>query len=222
MAFLDYARHDDPERVARIQLRRAFLAGIDSGMSVYKRWSSVDTELLHEETGNLVDFLLGRDRPGAAIAAARAGVRSHPESSQAHMRLGQAYTGERRYRNALQAYERARALNPEDPENLNARIAWLRTGVEAEGEAVDLSESTLRRYAGDYGPRHVTLRAGTLYYHRDGGTSETRLIPLTEQIFALESVLTFRLRFVLDESGEVEKIVGLYADGRTDESQRTR
>lgn len=219
--YLDYDRYDDPARLARIELRRAFLVGTDSGLAVYDRWSSTEADVLSGEIGDLVDFLLGRDRAKAAIAVARAGVRSRPESPDAHIHLGVAYTGDRHYPEALRAYQRAQALGPENPENLSARIDWLRTGLEAKDRTVELNEKMLRRYAGDYGPRHVSLRDGELYYHRDGSTSKTRLVPLTEQVFALESVPTFRLRFEFGESGAVEKIVGLYADGRTDESPRT-
>jgi len=58
-------------------------------------------------------------------------------------------------------------------------------------------------------------------YWRDGATNETRLIPLGRGLFALESSKTFRMRIEFDESGRAAKIVGLYSDGRTDESARS-
>ncbi len=85
---------------------------------------------------------------------------------------------------------------------------------------MELSAEQLAAYVGVYGPRHIVLREGSLYYRREGATAETRLTPLTRDMFALESNRSFRIRFVADEIGVFVKIVGLYSDGRTDETLR--
>ena len=79
----------------------------------------------------------------------------------------------------------------------------------------------MEKLAGDYGPRHIKLREGRLYYQRDG-RPEFRLVPLSRDTFALERYGQFRIRFVSDESGRVTKLVGLYVQGNTDESPRDR
>jgi len=84
-----------------------------------------------------------------------------------------------------------------------------------------LSAAELGKYAGDYGPRHVTLREGRLYYQREG-RPEFLLLPLTRDTFALEKNVQFRVRFVSDSSGRITKLVGLYIQGNTDESPRDR
>ena len=91
--------------------------------------------------------------------------------------------------------------------------------VDAEASPVTVSERTLAAYAGDYGPRHVRLREGRLYYQRDG-RDEYGLLPLSQDRFALEGLGGFRLRFVLDDEGNATKLVGLYVAGDTDESPR--
>ena len=78
---------------------------------------------------------------------------------------------------------------------------------------------TLRRYAGGYGPRRVVLEGDTLYYQRVGNP-RYRLIPMAQDLFALDGLETFRMRFVADDTGRVVKIVGLYVNGNEDETPR--
>jgi hypothetical protein len=61
---------------------------------------------------------------------------------------------------------------------------------------------------------------GHLIYKREGRETHTRLIRLTESIFELEGVPTARFQFHFDETGSVDKIIGLYQDGRRDENMR--
>ena len=59
----------------------------------------------------------------------------------------------------------------------------------------------------------------TLYYQRKG-YEPSRLIPITEDLFALEGSESFRVRFDREGGGQARKIIGLYLDGRRDESER--
>jgi len=100
-------------------------------------------------------------------------------------------------------------------------LQWARDALKVEKNPVALSVEEMERFAGDYGPRHITLREGRLYYQRDG-RPEYRLLPLDKNTFALEGYGPFRIQFASDESGQVTKIVGLYIQGNTDESPRDR
>ena len=100
-------------------------------------------------------------------------------------------------------------------------LEWTRDQVRCENNPMSVPRETLERYTGDYGPRHVTLRDGSLYYQR-GDQPEYRLIPVSESAFAIDGYRKFRLRFVVAEDGAIEKVVGIYFDGRTDESMRDR
>lgn len=73
-------------------------------------------------------------------------------------------------------------------------------------------------FRGKYGPRHITLEEGQLYYQREG-RSRFKLLPLNANTFLLDGLGSFRLRFV-EEDGRVTKPVGLYSDGQEDESPR--
>ena len=77
----------------------------------------------------------------------------------------------------------------------------------------------LEKYAGDYGPRHIHLRDGNLFYQRDGRDTY-KLIPLKTDYFSLEGYTSFRIQFVADKDGNVKKIVGHYQEGNTDQSPR--
>lgn len=222
VTWLDYWRHDDPKRIARIELRRAALSSPEDGVKAYRRLRLEHPDVVDaSEIGNLGSFLLQRDHAGSAVEVMRALVEDEPESASAWIGLGEAYAGARDYDLALSSYRRAMTLGPEDEENLRARIAWLEEGLAATRSPIEPSPEELRGYAGQYGPRRVTFRDGVLYYSRAGATEETRLIPLAPDLFGLESSAVFRIRFVPDGSGGYSKIVGLYADGRTDETERS-
>jgi len=109
------------------------------------------------------------------------------------------------------------------PENALAKrgAQWAAESQQAELKPVALTNEEMARLAGDYGPRHITLREGRLYYRREG-RPEYRLKPLSPTTFSLEGYAPFRIRFVADDRGQVQKIIGLYLGGDTDESPRDR
>ena len=109
------------------------------------------------------------------------------------------------------------------PDHADARfcLEWTRDQKRCEENPVSVPRETLEKYAGYYGPRRVTLRDGSLYYKRDD-QQEYRLMPVSESVFAIDGYRKFRLRFVEGEDGAIEKVVGVYFDGRTDESMRDR
>ncbi|KEO75208.1 hypothetical protein [Anditalea andensis] len=61
-----------------------------------------------------------------------------------------------------------------------------------------------------------------LIYYQRKGYAEGLLIPISEDMFALENSETFRLRFVRDGDESASKLIGIYSDGRTDESIRDK
>jgi hypothetical protein len=78
--------------------------------------------------------------------------------------------------------------------------------------------------AGDYSPRHIIFREGRLYYFREGGIySEPRpLVAMSRDTFVLEGASGFRFKIEFDDKGDPLKLVGLYEDGRRDETLRTK
>jgi dipeptidase len=121
------------------------------------------------------------------------------------------------------AIERFESALEKEPDNEKALwyLGWARDQKRVEEDPASVSIETLKRYAGDYGPRHFMLRDGTLYYKRDG-RKEFRLIPMGGNRFALEGYRKFRFRFVTGADGAVTKVVGTYFNGMTDESVRDK
>jgi len=100
-----------------------------------------------------------------------------------------------------------------------AEYEWILVGMKAKANPPRLDEKRLRSYAGVYGERKVTFENGALYYRRTG--PKYRLVPMTENLFALDGLENFRLEFVIKDGKTVEA-VGRYDDGRQDSSPRTK
>jgi hypothetical protein len=99
------------------------------------------------------------------------------------------------------------------------QLMWDIERLEAKAKPVELSEDTMRKYAGTYGPRVITLESGALYYQRNQGPI-LRMVPMTETTFMFEEIDRFKLEIELDEMGEPAAIVGHYREGRTDRTPR--
>ena len=220
LRWLNYEQHDDPARIARNTMAKAFRdEGIEAGTAVYEAMRAQQPDLLTERLVNGLGYnLLGGGDTEAAIAVFQLNVEAHPTSANTYDSLGEAYLAAGEYAQALANYEKSVALNP-DNEGGKRYIPWIKERLRVETQPVTVPVETLRRYAGDYGPRHVRLEGETLYYQRDGNP-RYRLIPLAEDLFALDGLETFRMRFVADDAGRIVKIVGLYVGGNQDESMR--
>ncbi len=109
--------------------------------------------------------------------------------------------------------------NASDPLT-KARLAWARTAIEAGLNPVPvLTETQMNRFAGTYGERRIWVENGRLMYQR-GDMPARSLAPMSEDLFALEDVPYFRIRFERDSSGKVIRLVGVYDDGRNEPSDR--
>jgi tetratricopeptide (TPR) repeat protein len=216
---LSYPRWDDPGQLAQIEMRRAFRdEGIEAGLHVYSAFVEQQPDsIVGRQIGSLADYLIGIRQFEAAIAMLTAEVERAP-SAYAWADLAQGYTGVGDYQQALDSYRQALSMDSTQASRLQPRVEWLGVGLLA--KPVVLSQDEMRACEGVYGPRHIELKDGGLVYWREGSTAETRMIPLARDLFALESTKTFRMRIEFDESGRAVKIVGLYSDGRTDESPR--
>jgi hypothetical protein len=106
----------------------------------------------------------------------------------------------------------------EDPAE-SFELDWAIAGIEAGLNPVDIDASTLERYAGDYGPRHLRVEDGELTYWRDE-RDPIVATPMTETLFRFDAVPYFRLEVVLGEDGVPVKLIGHYDNGHTDENPR--
>lgn len=98
-------------------------------------------------------------------------------------------------------------------------INWAVDGLNMRLHPLTVDEVILKKYAGTYGERSVRFENGDLLYKRTGPIY--KLIPITDTLFAVEGLDDFRIRFVMDEEGNVTELVGLHSDGTEDPSRRT-
>jgi CubicO group peptidase (beta-lactamase class C family) len=218
---LDYGRYDAPERVARIALRRTYVEeGGEAGLLALEELRRDTPEIATEEFVNSLGyFLLGERRGDDAIAVFEVNRLAYPQSANVYDSLGEAYLQIDRLEEAIANYGRAKELDP-DNQVADPSIAWARQALAARQNPLRLPEETLSTFAGEYGPRRVVLEEGTLYYQREGNP-RFRLYPVSQDTFGLDGLGYFRLRFEADESGLIERVVGLYADGTEDASERS-
>ena len=220
LRWLDSGSYDDPGFQSRTRLARAFAEdGAEAGLRLYS--SLRDASTLDERSFDRTMWVHSNRGQGDVVTAALAGIVREEPTAQRWRSLGDAQVEAGDYATALASYESAIALDDDLAENLAGAMAWLRDGIAAEAAPGTLSDAELRAFVGTYGPRMIRFEAGALIYAREGATSATRLRPLTETMFALESSTTFRLRFERDASGAGTHLTGLYADGRTDVSERS-
>jgi retinol-binding protein 3 len=95
---------------------------------------------------------------------------------------------------------------------------WPLQKLKAVNNPVSIPASTLRSYAGQYGPRRIIFEEGKLFYQREGQPRYS-LTPLDTDLFAIENIPNFRIR-IERENNTVSGISGLYEDGREDFTAR--
>ncbi|MGD9548534.1 MAG: S41 family peptidase [Candidatus Krumholzibacteriia bacterium] len=107
----------------------------------------------------------------------------------------------------------------EEDEPIIASYRWGLADLDSRLNPWEPSKDALEQYVGVFGPRRIFLEEGNLYYERTG-RSRYRMEPMSEDLFRLIGLDYFRVSFGRDETGTVVKIIGLYDDGRSDESER--
>jgi CubicO group peptidase (beta-lactamase class C family) len=220
--WLDYEKYDDPHRLARLSIEAAFMdEGIESGMKKLQEARKARPDLAKEETlTELARYLGENGKQEEGIAVLKACLESYPQSVEARLGLALAHMEMGRNQTAIECLEEALKID-KDNEIAARGLQWVNDALRAQNHPVVLSAAEMEKLAGDYGERHIKLREGRLYYERDG-RPEFRLLALSKDTFALERYGQFRIRFISDESGQVTKLLGLYIQGRIDESLRDR
>ena len=106
-----------------------------------------------------------------------------------------------------------------DSPDRKRELEWAMEGLETIVNPVSLPEDSLKLYVGDFGPRHVTIENGRLYYQREKNP-RFALIPMGSDKFMAEGLDYFRIKFVRDSSGKVIELIGMYDNGRTDSNPK--
>jgi len=98
-------------------------------------------------------------------------------------------------------------------------LEWTIRGLEARLNPVSLTENVLRKYTGQYGPRKIWLEEGRLLYQRENGPI-FHMFPMGENLFGMKELSSFRIKFVPEENGDVNELIGLYDIGHQDGNVR--
>jgi CubicO group peptidase (beta-lactamase class C family) len=217
LAWLGFEPYDAPRQVARREIQHALAQSPEAGARRCRELrDKVDSSLILDVSSQLLDG----DKAAAAAALLQVVVEQEPRSAKAHDRLGGALLAAGRLTPALASFDTALRLDPASPPR-EAERRWIHEALAVERNPVSLSEEALRRYAGDYGPRHVVLLAGRLTYRRDGQARTYTLVPLGDHTFAPEGDGSFRIRFVPAEDGAaIAKVVLITPEGPYAESPR--
>lgn len=219
--WLTYKNLEETAKDSRMKIEKAFIRGdIDEGLKMIEEMRLQDPEAFKtRDLHSIARYLTEREKTQEAEAVLNYVLQSEPKSDSAWYALGRFYFETGQNKDALEHLQNALELNPKNP-FAKRYLPWVKDVIKAEEEPVVIPAETMARYAGVYGPRHVYIKEGLLYYRREG-RKEYELLPLSEDTFTFKSRGIFRLRFVSDESGKVTKVTGIYIDGRTDESLRT-
>lgn len=103
---------------------------------------------------------------------------------------------------------------------LKSRYEWILTGLKANQSIVKVDETTLKSYAGSYGPRIISYENGQLYYQRTGNP-KYKLRVLDTTIFEPEGLDYFRIKFII-ENNKVTGLEGLYDNGDKDMNKKEK
>jgi len=126
---------------------------------------------------------------------------------------------------ADQAYDKAYSMALEKlaskaaaPER-KAEYEWILAGMKAKANPPKVDENLLKAYVGVYGERKVTFENGSLFYQRTD--AKYKMVPMTDTLFEVVGLGYFRVEFKVKD-GRAFEIVGLYDNGTTDSSPRTK
>jgi tetratricopeptide (TPR) repeat protein len=219
--WLTYKNLEETKQDARMTVEKILIRGdIDAGLNKIEEIKLQDPDALKtRDLNNIARYLTEREKIQGAAAVLKYVLQSDQKADSAWYALGRFYFETGQNKEALEHLQKSWELNPKNPFTKRC-LPWVKEVIKAEENPVDIPDETMSKYAGVYGPRHVYIKEGRLYYQREG-RKEYELTPLTEDTFTLKSRGIFRLLFVPDESGRVKKVIGIYIDGRTDESLRT-
>jgi CubicO group peptidase (beta-lactamase class C family) len=173
-----------------------------------------------ERISGMGNLLENEGKTAEALVFHRYNLEQHPESGEmmAHVAHCEMLAGN--FAHARELFATAQSA-PEDAVETET-INWIMGYLQAMENPVQLDQNALEKIAGDYGPRHLRVRDGRLYYSRDTTdlAAQRPLRAISKDTFVLENVTDFRLQVVFDENGQPVKLLGRYEGGGGDETPR--
>lgn len=98
-------------------------------------------------------------------------------------------------------------------------LEWALVAVKSELSPSVITDALKKEYTGVYGERKIFMEGDQLMFQRGNGPKR-KLFALSEDTFELEGVDDYRLKFVRNASGKVEKLVGMLNNGVANEFLR--
>jgi len=100
-------------------------------------------------------------------------------------------------------------------------IAWARIGLESEQSPYTLPAKALKEYAGTFGPRSFFVEGSKLVYQREG-RPKIATVPMAKDLFGLEGIPSFRVKFTRGATGAIDGIVAMYDDGHEETNRKAK
>lgn len=180
-------------------------------------------KLPEERMVALAGLLSDTGKDDVAIALFKMLVKEKPGSAEGYRRLGRSYLEQGDLQNAGINYEKAlKLLKKSDP--CSDSLKWDMAYIKALESPIKLDEESLKTLAGDYGARHFRVKEGKLFYFRDNVSEKNyrELIPMSKDTFIIKKMIYFRLRFKFASDGKADRVIGMYEEGRTDQSLKDK
>ncbi len=133
-----------------------------------------------------------------------------------HLACTKAEAKDTAYLHALENLE-----NNSDNRMQKTALAWTREGLVTTLSPVSLSTKELKKYIGQYGPRHIKLDGETMVYQKKGRDPYV-MTPMGDDRFMIVGLDYFRIQFERDDNGKVIRLVGMYNNGRRDGNDRDK
>jgi retinol-binding protein 3 len=103
---------------------------------------------------------------------------------------------------------------------MKAMYRWMADGMFGELQPLSVNENELKAFAGNYADnRHIVFENGALYYYRgENPAMKKKLTAISKELFAVEGLSYFRIRFTKNSNGKTVALEGLYDDGAKERS----
>lgn len=105
-------------------------------------------------------------------------------------------------------------------EDYLCRLTWQIDGLKSETNPPIVAKINFDQYCGQYGPRRVWIENDKLFYARDPNPPRA-ITPMGDDLFSVEGLDWFRIKFERDESGRTVRLHGLYNNCNNDMFDRT-
>jgi len=102
-------------------------------------------------------------------------------------------------------------LKSDHPTEKSTILEWSLSSVEAGIQPIQINETKLKSYAGQYGDITIQMSEGTLVYQRDG-RRPYRLVPIGDDLFKAGKNTMF-VQYARDEHDEISGVTTTFNDG---------